>query len=1146
MYIIKILLYLLPVWIFVGSVFGQSVDLELDRYNGETIIKASNSITLKNGFHIPRSSKTVLLSVGGFPSFTSVPTGSQNYILTRTFRKAVKSGELGLVRTIGEENQTVQYFDGLGRPVQTVELMASPTYRDIVQHMEYDGFGRESVKYLPYAEQASANGSFKPAAKVNQTNYYQVNGGWDGGVMKTSSPYSVTVFENSPLNRVLEQGSAGASWQPAANRNTVVTGSAGGHTVVTDYGTNVAGEVRLWVINSANTGAAGTTYYAAGKLYKTVLKDENWVNTSTDVSKPGKSGTVEEYKDFQERVVLKRIWESETKSLSTYYVYDDFGDLRYVVPPGYAVATITDNSTDFNELLYAYRYDKYRRVVEKKIPGKSWEYIVYNKNDQPILTQDAVQRAARKWSYSKYDAFGRIASSGIYTNTNSTAATRAQVQALADAVTPQWESRTGTAYTNTAFPSTTAQLQELTVNYYDDYAFKTSALFPTTVAADTTSLVKGLLTGTKVRKGVSDTMLMTVNYYDKRARLIESVSQNHLKGTDRIINSYSFTGELEISRRVHTPSSGAATTLLTTSSYDHVGRLKETRKKINTQTEILQSRLSYNEIGQLKSKGLHSEDGGGKFLTTVGYQYNERGWQTKAGSAQFSYQLNYAKSGTAVLSNAQYNGNIAQQLWGYASTTGNTFSYTYDKLNRLKTAASTGTVMSEALTYDDMGNIRTLTRDGVTTTYSYNNSNKSNRLLSLTGGIKGSYTYDVNGNAKTDRTGMTFTYNHLNLPATVTKAGAAVAYLYDGLGTKLRKTAAVGSVNTVTTVRDYIGGIEYSKTGAAASVIERIATEEGYLQNSSGTYTYHYNLTDHLGNVRAVLKRGTSSITPEVIQKQDYYAFGKTKSIVTGGINRYLYNGKEVQAEIGDQLDYGARFYDAEIGRWNVIDPLAEKYNLTTPYAYAINNPIMFVDPDGEDIKIWYKVEQNGVEKSMSFVFNGDNSNDAPNNYFVKSFIQAYNYNIENGGGDNLLVAATSTDYTIELVEGEGSSTNRSVFWNPFEAAEYLSNANEKIVLSPATILEHEFDHSVSKKTDPDRHRDRVKTKDENFTNKEEERVIKGSESKTGQKNGEIKEGQHRKNHRERLRTIRVGNPTSTQSYKYPWEQSYNNTSDDF
>ena len=194
--------------------------------------------------------------------------------------------------------------------------------------------------------------------------------------------------------------------------------------------------------------------------------------------------------------------------------------------------------------------------------------------------------------------------------------------------------------------------------------------------------------------------------------------------------------------------------------------------------------------------------------------------------------------------------------------------------------------MNEVLSYDDRGNIKTLKRDNdALITYTYTNGNTSNRLASLSGGLTGSYTYDGNGNATKDRTGMLFTYNHLNLPKTAKKTGVSVDYLYDAAGAKLQKTATVGAVKTLT---DYVGGIEYNKVGAAASAISRIATEDGYLLHSKGTYSYHYYLTDHLGNVRVVIKRGSSAATADVIQKQEYYAFGKTKSILTGGNNRVM------------------------------------------------------------------------------------------------------------------------------------------------------------------------------------------------------------------------------------------------------------------
>ena len=110
------------------------------------------------------------------------------------------------------------------------------------------------------------------------------------------------------------------------------------------------------------------------------------------------------------------------------------------------------------------------------------------------------------------------------------------------------------------------------------------------------------------------------------------------------------------------------------------------------------------------------------------------------------------------------------------------------------------------------------------------------------------------------------------------------------------KLSRKSTVSGIVSERDYVDGIEYSRIGAGSKTIDRIATEDGFLLNSGGSYSYYYYLTDHLGNVRVVLKKDGTATAPvaTVVQKPDYYPFGKTKSIATSIDNKYLYNGKEI------------------------------------------------------------------------------------------------------------------------------------------------------------------------------------------------------------------------------------------------------------
>jgi len=213
------------------------------------------------------------------------------------------------------------------------------------------------------------------------------------------------------------------------------------------------------------------------------------------------------------------------------------------------------------------------------------------------------------------------------------------------------------------------------------------------------------------------------------------------------------------------------------------------------------------------------------------------------------------------------------------------------------------------------------------------------------------YTYDANGNLTKDlNKGITgITYNCLNLPNAVTFSdGSTTTYIYSADGTKLRTVHKIGSVTTTT---DYCGNVIYENNTA-----KLLLTGEGYISLSDKKY--HYYLQDHQGNNRVVVDKDGN-----VKETNHYYPFGGVFAS-SQNVQPYKYNGKELDTKKGlNWYDYGARMYDLALGRWHVMDPLAEKYCGVSPYTYCKNNPINRIDPDGNDD---YVIEPRGRLHNMT------------------------------------------------------------------------------------------------------------------------------------------------------------------------------------
>nr|WP_299381216.1 DUF6443 domain-containing protein [Allomuricauda sp.] len=517
---------------------------------------------------------------------------THNYVYSRTYQSEVATVPSNKFVSDDAYIQQITFFDGLGRPRQQNAIRQSPDQKDIITHIGYDDYGRQETEWLPLYEPNGGLGDFRTGDQEAATRTYYKNHADYGLDFPTATgtdvnPYSQKEFEPSPLSRVRKQAAPGEDWK-----------LGNGHEIEFAYESNSASDnVKQYRVSLAFTN---NTYmpslvddgdYSANELYKNTTYDENHSS--------GNNHSVEEFTDKQGRVVLKRTYadteNSQEVAHNTYYVYDDFGNLTFVIPP-LVDTSVSLTQTVLDDLCYQYVYDHRNRLVEKKIPGKGWEYIVYNNLDQPILTQDANQRTkdagSDEWLFTKYDAFGRVAYTGIAEATES--ALRTTIQTEVDGLGTLWETQTSTDqdanftevvsiyYSNGAYPNNSLQnrivdlVEVLTVNYYDDYDWEPQGFptAPTTVFDESVNYsTQGLATGSRIKVlGTSD-WITAITRYDAKGRPIYTYSQNdYLQTTDVVESLLDFVGRPVKVRSEHTRN-GSTVVTLDNFTYDHAGRL---------------------------------------------------------------------------------------------------------------------------------------------------------------------------------------------------------------------------------------------------------------------------------------------------------------------------------------------------------------------------------------------------------------------------------------------------------------------------------------------------------------------------------------------------------------------------------------------
>ncbi|MBX7046516.1 MAG: hypothetical protein K1X86_11845 [Ignavibacteria bacterium] len=633
-----------------------------------------------------------------------------------------------------------------------------------------------------------------------------------------------------------------------------------------------------------------------------------------------------------------------------------------------------------------YSYDGFGRQVQRTTPDAGVVIYKYDKTGNLRFSQDENQahapsayRPANRITFRRYDGINRVLAIG---------------EAADEDNTPSWE------HLN---PETVGYFENyqnspanfLTINVYDTLSSAIANIF-TAPSGYTSALnnTKGNLVATAYRTRPTDQWNFKYYRYDARGRVIRM--WNVIDGLGTKITDYSYNSQNQVTMFEYQP--GADDNKRVRYDYDNAGRLanvvlpappgeiepgiEESEEEGEEESDsppiqngdFLFANYTYNQNSQIDKLSLNRK------TNIFSYEYNSRNWvgYCRNNINRFVYAIGYNSNGniSSLASIGSYKNNFSDTAYFYNT-------YTYDKANRLINSQNTSGNFAHALanTYDKDGNILTLSRSNNGDNFNYQYYSGTNKLKKVSGSTD-QYTYDYNGNLKTDEVNKNYDglYDYRNLLIYISQirneddgggkrdVTYVTRYYYDEAGNRARKVIFKKIKDEVT------GEPEWDNPESDNSGNWQLMTDEYYVRDASGKEIANYTsgslqfwniygadnvgrinadttkqfyLKDHLGSICAV-----TNSSNEVISAYDYDAWGyKLREWKSGDDAKYHFTGKERDSETG--YDYfGARYYDSRIGRWGGVEPLYDKYIESSPYCYAVNNSLSMKDVNGKDATV--------------------------------------------------------------------------------------------------------------------------------------------------------------------------------------------------